>query len=187
MPTLRNKGLFPLYWILFSGVALGADYASGPFVQFPIFFLIPVVIAAWHSGQWWGIGLGVAMSLGRAYFVTLWSVPWTVEETAVNTIIRIVVLGGFAVLVHRRAKYSKALRREVRILEGLLPICSFCKRIRTSDNEWEQLESYVTAHSEANFSHGLCPECAREHYGNLLDRHCIREPAVGSGSRADVL
>jgi PAS domain S-box-containing protein len=53
---------------------------------------------------------------------------------------------------------QKALA-EVRTLKGLLSICAWCKRIRTQSGEWTELESYVSAHSEANFSHGVCPDC----------------------------
>ena len=172
MPRLRNRSLFPLYWIMFSAVALGADYASGPFVQFPIFFFVPVVLASWYSGRWWGGGIGIVMCLGRAYFVTIWPAPWTIGETAINTGIRMGVLTTFAFLVHRTAEQSNSLRKEVQILEGLLPVCSFCKRIRTSNNEWQQIEEYVSNHSHAEFTHGLCPECTKEHYGDLLERHC---------------
>jgi hypothetical protein len=48
---------------------------------------------------------------------------------------------------------------EVRTLKGLLPICAWCKKIRTQSGDWTKLEAYITAHSEANFSHCVCPEC----------------------------
>jgi PAS domain S-box-containing protein len=48
---------------------------------------------------------------------------------------------------------------EVRTLKGLLSVCAWCKRIRTQEGQWTDLESYVAANSEANFSHGVCPEC----------------------------
>ena len=57
-----------------------------------------------------------------------------------------------------------ARERELRELRGLLSICSHCKRIRNDQGDWEQLESYISHHSRADFSHGLCPECLREHY-----------------------
>jgi phosphoserine phosphatase RsbU/P len=44
-------------------------------------------------------------------------------------------------------------------LEGLLPICSYCKRIRSENNEWNQVETYIQARSKAEFSHGICPSC----------------------------
>jgi PAS domain S-box-containing protein len=48
---------------------------------------------------------------------------------------------------------------EVKTLRGLLPICAWCKKIRADNGQWADLESYITAHSDANFSHGVCPEC----------------------------
>ncbi len=53
----------------------------------------------------------------------------------------------------------------VQTLSGLLPICSFCKKIRNDQGYWERIEAYVTQHSQARFSHSFCPECARTHYG----------------------
>ena len=48
---------------------------------------------------------------------------------------------------------------KVRQLRGLLPICSYCKRIRNDENYWERVEVYVTEHSDAKFTHGICPTC----------------------------
>ena len=47
----------------------------------------------------------------------------------------------------------------IKRLTGLLPICSYCKRIRSDDDYWEQVESYITDHTDALFSHGICPSC----------------------------
>jgi DNA-binding response OmpR family regulator len=52
-----------------------------------------------------------------------------------------------------------ALMANIKRLTGLLPMCSYCKRIRSDQNYWEQLESYITEHSDAQFSHGICPNC----------------------------
>jgi GAF domain-containing protein len=48
---------------------------------------------------------------------------------------------------------------EVKRLQGMLPICSYCKKIRNDENSWEQMESYLSEHSHATFSHGICPDC----------------------------
>ncbi len=53
---------------------------------------------------------------------------------------------------------------ELRVLRGVLPICSHCRKIRSEVGDWQQLESYVRAHTDADFSHGLCPDCLDEHY-----------------------
>jgi len=52
----------------------------------------------------------------------------------------------------------------VKTLRGLLPICTSCKKIRDDQGYWNQLEIYIREHSEADFSHGLCPECVKKFY-----------------------
>ena len=59
--------------------------------------------------------------------------------------------------------YRSAIE-EVRTLRGIITICSVCKNIRTSAETWERIETYVRARSEAEFSHGLCPDCVRKLY-----------------------
>ncbi len=59
-------------------------------------------------------------------------------------------------------------RTQFRVLTGLLPICATCKRIRDEDGDWEQMESYIDEHSEARFSHSVCPTCAEAVYGEFL-------------------
>jgi PAS domain S-box-containing protein len=68
---------------------------------------------------------------------------------------------------------AKARELEVIKLRGLLPICSYCKKIRNDKNYWEQIESYISSHSEALFSHGVCPDCA----DNVIDelRQCQKK------------
>ncbi len=53
---------------------------------------------------------------------------------------------------------------EIKTLKGIIPICSFCKNIRNDRGYWEQIDAYLTKHSEAQFTHGICPECARKLY-----------------------
>ncbi|MBI1809463.1 MAG: hypothetical protein HYR75_06140 [Gemmatimonadetes bacterium] len=53
---------------------------------------------------------------------------------------------------------------ELRVLRGVVPICSHCRKIRTEVGDWQQLEQYVRDHSDADFSHGVCPECTALHY-----------------------
>jgi MFS family permease len=62
-----------------------------------------------------------------------------------------------------------AALRDVKRLSGLIPICSSCKRIRDDKGYWEQLESFLHAHSDMQFSHGICPECMDRLYGELMD------------------
>ena len=57
---------------------------------------------------------------------------------------------------------------KVKTLSGLLPICSSCKKIRDDNGYWNQIESYIRQHSEADFTHGICPTCAKMLYPGLL-------------------
>jgi len=61
-------------------------------------------------------------------------------------------------LAQRVRELEEALAR-VRLLQGLLPICSYCKKIRNDQNYWQQVEAYISERSEAVFSHGICPDC----------------------------
>lgn len=67
-----------------------------------------------------------------------------------------------------KEELERALR-EIRILKGFLPICANCKKIRDDRGYWHQVESYIMAHSEAEFSHGICPECKEKLYPELFD------------------
>ena len=57
----------------------------------------------------------------------------------------------------------------IKTLQGILPICSFCKKIRDDKGYWNQLENYLSRHSEAEFSHGICPQCMKEHYAEFCE------------------
>jgi sigma-B regulation protein RsbU (phosphoserine phosphatase) len=65
-------------------------------------------------------------------------------------------------LADRVAELERALAHVTR-LQGLLPICTYCKKIRNDRNYWEQVETYIGEHSDARFSHGICPDCHSKH------------------------
>jgi response regulator RpfG family c-di-GMP phosphodiesterase len=71
-------------------------------------------------------------------------------------------------LEEKNAELQKAMD-EIKTLRGFIPICASCKRIRNDEGYWEQIESYISSHSDAKFSHGCCEECARKLYPELLD------------------
>lgn len=62
-----------------------------------------------------------------------------------------------------------AYQNRIETLRGIVPICSFCKKVRDDKGYWEQVEVYVKRHSEADFSHSVCPECMKEQYPELND------------------
>ena len=59
----------------------------------------------------------------------------------------------------------EASRAEINRLAEMLPICSFCKKVRAADGEWHEIDHYLQSRDQADFSHGICPECRTSHYG----------------------
>ena len=112
--------------------------------------------------------------------------PWKRETAIALTLLAIFTLstivstwmilrGREVELAHAVAiQYGEEMRRKndeliealsrVKTLEGIIPICMHCKKIRDDQKTWNQLEQYISDHSEAMFSHGICPDCLEEHY-----------------------
>ena len=63
---------------------------------------------------------------------------------------------------------THAILQRLNYLEGILPVCSFCNKIRSKDR-WVPLEDYISEHSEADFSHSMCPECAQVNYPEFFE------------------
>jgi len=61
----------------------------------------------------------------------------------------------------------QAALAKLQTLSGLLPICAHCKKVRDDQGYWTQIESYISAHTHAEFSHGVCPDCAREAFPEM--------------------
>jgi hypothetical protein len=90
--------------------------------------------------------------------------------TAIPGMITSILFAIIAIFIIKYRRINKLLQQshdEIRILRGILPICGFCKRIRNDRGSWEQIEKYVSTHSEARFSHSFCPECAEKMYPGL--------------------
>ncbi|MBU0971283.1 MAG: response regulator [Proteobacteria bacterium] len=67
----------------------------------------------------------------------------------------------------RNEKLQLALD-EIKTLRGIIPICAHCKKIRDDKGYWEQIETYLHEHSHAKFSHGICPDCIKTHYPDII-------------------
>ncbi len=155
-------------------VLLGAlDWRTGHELNFFVFYFLPVSAAAWFLGLRAAVALSLLSALVWFMAGDLGGRPYSTHFYAIwNTGIRLVsfLYVGLAVsrmrrmLVHEQ-KASAALRRalsEIKVLEGILPICAQCKKIRNEEDSWEQLEAYISHHSDTKFSHGYCPECAKK-------------------------
>jgi len=166
MPPLEFLGKTrAVHWIVASAAILLLDYITGPFIQFPILFVVPVALATTTHGPRAGVGVAVVLPLLRLSFFLSWSLPtsWVLE--AIDSAVDVIILIGFSLLIDKVIQQQRAIR----VLQGLLPICGFCKKIRDEDGQWRQLESFITERSSARFSHTFCMECGRKHYPDLVD------------------
>ena len=94
---------------------------------------------------------------------TMWSIA---QRKRMHEHLREQVAARTAELEVRNRELEQAIE-DVRTLSGIVPICSFCKQIRDDRGYWNQLEAYLSRHTEARFSHGVCPECARKEFPDL--------------------
>ena len=159
-------------WILFS-VALVVscfDYLAGPIVFFPVLFVIPVALLAWNCGLRTALVLGAILCVIRFSIQYAWGIPYTLPVAIINACVRLGLLFFITFLCAKLSEQTQALRARVRTLEGFLPTCAFCKDIRDEAGNWHQIEEYVASRSEVRFSHGVCPTCAAEHYGEALNK-----------------
>jgi DNA-binding response OmpR family regulator len=84
--------------------------------------------------------------------------PFDQEELMARVQVGMRILELQSALAERVRELEEALA-SVRVLRGLLPICSYCKKVRDDRNYWQQVETYVSEHTDARFSHGICPDC----------------------------
>ena len=84
----------------------------------------------------------------------------------------IFIIIGLIVLNFQRVEFDlRTAMEEVKTLRGIIPICSSCKQIRDDQGIWNQIEAYISVHSEAEFSHSICPECMKKLYPELADEN----------------
>lgn len=77
-----------------------------------------------------------------------------------------------------RVKELELALANVKLLQGLLPICCYCKKIRNDQNYWQQVDGYIADHSEAQFTHGICPDCRDKIVKPELERLKVEQQAV---------
>ena len=174
MKTHMHKQIFGLLGIVLVIFFLGwIDWQTGYELNFFVFYFIPVIIAAWF----YGIELTIAFSIMCAF---VWFVSdklsghnYSSNILAIwNTFIRLssfLIIGlsicRIAILSQLEKNKTDDLRKallEIKILKSFLSICSVCKKIRNEEGNWQQIESYISKHSDTEFSHGYCPECAKK-------------------------
>jgi hypothetical protein len=135
---------------------VGLDYATGPAIQEPYFYVVFVILSSWIVGPRAGYLLAVGLPLFRLALSLLWALPLAYAGTLISSLIQILTLMVVAYLVG----LLRGLVAEVKTLKGSLPICIHCRKIRNYHGQWEEIESYILRQSEVRFSKGICTECA---------------------------
>ena len=157
---LLAVGIFVLDFFNPLGVAIGALYA-------PL-----VLITLWSSSRRFTqiVTVGVSILTVVGLFYPLYgAADWL---AVINRALSLITIWVAAILVllykHAEEERNTLVRQlqdalaNIKTMRGLLPICAWCKKIRDDHGYWNQLEAYIGAHSDAEFSHGLCPECAQK-------------------------
>ncbi|MBW8004007.1 MAG: hypothetical protein FVQ80_18765 [Planctomycetes bacterium] len=135
-------------------------------------FVIPVILL----GLFWGVKIAlIGGFLVALLLLILLYIAGAVEGTLL--LVRVFVIGlilhvGVGVTVGRLSDITKQLRKalnDVKQLRGLLPICAECKKIRDDEGYWHQVETFIRNHSQADFSHSICPECIKKLYPDYYE------------------
>jgi len=168
-----ERGLWnrPWFMVLLCLVFVTLDWELLPVWVFPFIFVFPVMLVAWNRRLLFAVLCAGVLSLTRMGHEFIFAPHPVLWSGLADALIRFFVLVLLAALTSQLGRQSRQLRQRVHTLEGMLPICSFCKCIRDDQGNWVQMEQYISGHSEAQFSHGLCPACVRQHYGDFLPKN----------------
>ncbi len=131
-----------------------------------LLYLIPLgFVAMWSSPKQsthvMALAVVCAVLTWVGFFLTP---PHAVWAAVANRLLAVTVI-GFTVML---SVLRKRAEDDLQVLHGLLPICSYCKKIRDDRGSWEQIERYITDRSDVDFSHGMCPDCGKKHFPDIL-------------------
>jgi hypothetical protein len=137
------------------------DVSLPSWVAVPVLYVVPVAYLAWLTQRPPMTG-GFPLPLTCTVLtVAAWPLAAPQVWTALpNRLMAITVVWIVTVLWPQQQEDGG----EVTVLQGLLSMCRYCKKIHNDHGSWQALESYVSAHSHASFSHGICPDCTRQRF-----------------------
>jgi len=146
------------------------NFLTGYEISFSIFYLIPTAYALWQLGK--HLALATAFISATVWFISDMATGHTFSHPMIPVWNAAVRLGFFVVFVFLANRWRTAYQKKqqlivdlqkalekIKVLSGLIPICSYCKSMRDDEGYWQQVEAYVQAHSDATFTHSICPDC----------------------------
>jgi len=148
--------LFPLPLIMFFFLE-----RTEAVVSVILFICIAIILLVYPSlfGTFdYGLDIGFRFLLSL-FFITI--IAYGLESSRYR--FSILLKRSNTKLISQKENLEAALSK-IKTLSGMLPICSHCKKIRDDKGYWNQVESYIHEHTDAEFSHGICPDCAKKYY-----------------------
>jgi hypothetical protein len=146
------------------------DLALGLKVRIGPAWAIPVLLSAWYLGRGWSVlsavistalWHGLQMVELSGYSITFYQY-WDLLSGLI-TFSTIALAASWATdLYNREFKLNSELRQaidKIRVLEEMLPICAWCRKVRDEQGQWDPIETYISTHSNTTWTHGICPEC----------------------------
>ncbi|MGB8427756.1 MAG: hypothetical protein WCD88_18365, partial [Desulfobacterales bacterium] len=127
-----------------AAIVLLVDYLSGKAIRFPILYILPAGMAAWRNQKTLAYLIAIFLPLMRIVFHFLWHETQPLYLAHVNALLIVSALIFYVYLIDRTADQTRQLQKKVKVLEGILPICAACKKIRNKAGDYEQIEDYVT-------------------------------------------
>lgn len=179
-PSTRTALLLFIACGLIMVVILVLDQAFPRGVAIDVLYITPVLLSLRSPGKRAVLVLAALCSvlIVAGYFLSppggeLWKVLFN-RAIAILAIWITAFLGlQGKMLMERReqeVREREKVMEEVKVLRGMLPICAWCKKVRNDKGYWTQLESYISTHSEATFSHGICPECMEKNFSGFTGK-----------------
>jgi hypothetical protein len=166
-----RKIVILLSYLVFLGLIGYADYVTPRDMHLGIAYFLPIWLITWSFGGkagliaaltsaiLWVVVDNATLPLNSSHFFSYW-----------NASARLIYFSTFTLLIANIREQLHKSAAKIKQLSGLLPICASCKKIRNDEGNWQHIEEYIHAHSEADFTHGICPECAKILYPDLTGK-----------------
>ncbi len=170
----RDRWAIAMGFLLIPAIAW-ADVITPAEFGFEALYLLAIALVTWYGGRRLGAVSALAALLAWSFaeyttghgYSNLSYFAWAVANHAAIYSLAVLSLGWLRNALRRLKSSNEALNHalsEVKELKGLLPVCAWCGRVRDDQGYWDTLETYITSHTHAAISHGICPQCRMEHF-----------------------